>query len=51
MNPNVDLEKFAQKLARVGREAVKWEHRKLQWILEERAKQQEQASTEQSTAA
>lgn len=51
MDPNVDIQKFAEKLARAGREAVKWEHRKLQWILEEREKQQEKPVAEQSNAA
>lgn len=51
MDANVDIQKFAEKLVRVGREAVKWERRKLQWILEEQAKQQEKAPAEQSTAA
>lgn len=51
MDPNVDLQKFAEKLVRVGREAVKWEHRKLQWILEEQAKRQHKESVEQNTAA
>lgn len=51
MDLKVDIERFAEKLARAGREAVKWEHRKLQWMLEEREKQQEKAPSEQSTAA
>ncbi len=30
-----DLRKFAESLERNCQEAVKWEHRKLEWILEE----------------
>lgn len=34
-----DIQKFAESLARAGREGVKWERRKLEWIREEKAKQ------------
>jgi hypothetical protein len=34
-----DIEKFGESLARAGREGVKWERRKLEWIREEKAKQ------------
>lgn len=37
-DPNFDLEKFAESLAKDGREGVKWERRKLEWILEDEAK-------------
>jgi len=41
MNPDVDLQKFAEKLVRAGREGVAWELKKLEWILEEKKKAQE----------
>lgn len=52
-NPDFDIERFAEKLARVGREAVLWERRKLQWILEEQASQEPHQNREakQSNAA
>ena len=34
-----DIKKFAESLAEAGRESVKWERRKLEWILEEEKKQ------------
>ena len=34
-HPDFDIQRFAEKLARAGSEAVKWEQRKLLWILEE----------------
>lgn len=33
-----DIQKFADSLVKDGREGVKWERRKLEWIREERAK-------------
>jgi hypothetical protein len=36
-----DIEKFAKSLVSSGREAVKWENRKLEWILEEKRKESE----------
>lgn len=33
-----DVKKYSEALARAGREAVKWETRKLQWIRQEKAK-------------
>ncbi len=30
-----DIQRFAESLEKAGREAVKWERRKLEWILEE----------------
>ncbi len=36
-----DLKRFAKSLERNAQEAVKWERRKLEWILEERAKKLE----------
>ena len=33
-----DVEKFARSIERDCQEGVKWERRKLQWILEERVK-------------
>ena len=38
MNADMDLQKFAEKLVRVGREGVAWEQKKLEWIREEKAK-------------
>ena len=35
-----DIEKFGDSIAKAAREAVKWERRKLEWILEEKKKQQ-----------
>jgi hypothetical protein len=34
-----DIEKFAESLVKAGREGVKWERRKLEWIREEKDKQ------------
>ena len=34
-----DIQKFAESLVRDGREGIKWERKKLEWILEEEAKQ------------
>ena len=39
-----DVKRFAESLARDGQEAVKWEIRKLQWILEEERKAAESKS-------
>ena len=36
-----DIQRFAEKLARAGSEAVKWEQRKLLWILEEEREKEE----------
>jgi hypothetical protein len=33
-----DIQKFAESLVKAGREGVKWERRKLEWIREEKAK-------------
>jgi hypothetical protein len=30
-----DIQKFAESLVKAGREGVKWERKKLEWILEE----------------
>ncbi len=38
MNPNIDIQKFAQHLVKVGREYIFWEQKKLEWILEEEKK-------------
>ena len=38
MNPNVDIQKFAEHLVKVGREYIFWEQKKLEWILEEAKK-------------
>ena len=35
-----DIKKFAESLVRDGREGVKWERKKLEWILEEAAKRE-----------
>jgi hypothetical protein len=34
-----DIQKFAESLVRAGREGIKWERKKLEWIREERSKQ------------
>jgi hypothetical protein len=34
-----DIKKFAESLVKAGREGVKWERRKLDWVREEKAKQ------------
>jgi hypothetical protein len=39
-----DIEKFANSLVQAGREAVKWERRKLDWILEEKKAEQKSTS-------
>ena len=36
--PDFDLQRFAESLERNAQEAVKWELRKLEWILDERRK-------------
>jgi hypothetical protein len=35
----LDIQKFAESLVAAGREGVKWERRRLEWIREEKAKQ------------
>ena len=34
-----NIQKFAESLVEAGREGVKWERKKLEWILEEEKKQ------------
>lgn len=34
-----DIQKFADALVKAGREGVKWERKKLEWIREEKRKQ------------
>lgn len=34
-----DIKKFAETLVKAGREGVKWERRKLDWLREEKAKE------------
>ena len=34
-----DIKKFAESLVKAGRDGVKWERRKLDWIREEKAKE------------
>ena len=41
-----DIQKFAESLVRDGREGIKWERKKLEWILEEEARQKEGESQE-----
>ena len=36
MNPNVDIEKFAEFLVKAGREGIAWERKKLEWIMEQK---------------
>ena len=38
MDPQVDIQKFAEKLVKAGREGVAWERQKLEWILEHKKK-------------
>ena len=40
-----DIKKFAESLVRDCQEGVKWEHRKLEWIREEKAKSAEPEQT------
>jgi hypothetical protein len=47
MDSQVDIQKFAEKLVKAGREGVAWERKKLEWILE----QQRKKATETSNAA
>jgi hypothetical protein len=44
MDPDVDIQKFAEKLVKAGREGVAWERKKLEWILEQ--KKQSEDKTE-----
>ena len=44
MNAEMDLQKFAEKLVRAGREGVAWEQKKLEWIREQKAKQEKAKS-------
>ena len=39
-----DIQKFAESLVKAGREGVKWERRKLEWIREEEKKQDKSKS-------
>ena len=41
MDPQVDIQKFAEKLVKAGREGVAWERKKLEWILEQKKKEAE----------
>jgi hypothetical protein len=34
-----DIQKFAESLVKAGREGVKWERKKLEWIREDKLKQ------------
>ncbi len=36
LSTDTDIQKFAEKLVKAGREGVAWEIRKLQWILEQK---------------
>ncbi len=38
-NDTFDIQRFAESLVKAGREGVKWERRKLEWIREEMLKQ------------
>ena len=39
-NPEkLDIKRFAESLVKAGREGVKWERRKLEWIREEKDRQ------------
>ncbi|MBS1821528.1 MAG: hypothetical protein JST61_06085 [Acidobacteria bacterium] len=39
-----DIQKFAESLVKDGREGVKWERKKLEWILEEEKKRDKNKS-------
>ena len=41
---NFNIQKFAESLVKAGREGVKWERRKLEWILDEEKKQEQAKS-------
>ena len=41
-----DIEKFGNSIAKAAREAVKWERRKLEWILDEKKKQESEDKKE-----
>jgi hypothetical protein len=43
---NLDVMKFARSIERDCQETVKWERRKLEWILEEEKKKQELVNSE-----
>jgi hypothetical protein len=45
MDPQVDIQKFAEKLVKAGREGVAWERKKLEWILEQKKKEAEKSKT------
>jgi hypothetical protein len=38
-----DIEKFGEAITKDARESVKWERRKLEWILEEKKKSEAQS--------
>jgi hypothetical protein len=38
------IQKFAESLVKAGREGVKWERKKLEWILEEEKKEEKAKS-------
>ena len=38
MDAQMDIQKFAERLIKAGREGVAWERKKLEWILEEKKK-------------
>ena len=46
MDPEVDIQKFAEKLVKAGRERVALERKKLDWILEQKKKEAETSKVE-----
>lgn len=50
MQPDMDIRKFAEKLVKGGREAVEWERRKLEWIMQEQEKQASQQTEKKAEA-
>jgi hypothetical protein len=46
IDPEVDIQKFAENLAKAGREGVFWERKKLEWILEQKKKAAEESKAE-----
>ncbi len=39
-----DIQKFAESLVKAGREGIRWERKKLEWIREEKSKRSEKKS-------
>ena len=46
LTSDTDIQKFAEKLVKAGREGVAWEKKKLQWVIEEQKKSSEAVKTD-----